>query len=604
MKKILFTCVICLATVVAMAGNWEGPCGVYLLVNGESQNYRLSAENWNDNNITTALNNRSELKDVHLGTIKTLVLTGGQMTAGANGNDYYETNSFRVKYRVYKDGETAPETWQELSLDELTYRTGDDYRYETTDKTIDLRALTDGRGGVWKFEAKMYCIKYWNDGNNSGSWDDPDHASQTASFYLPEHYYVAGNGNDDANGIWCGGTDHKWWQDYSGNEIVSGSKTFANVAAGNYEFKVTNGYWNEGSTTCNEYVYSDIDLAQSHINLHEGDQGTIKFSTDATSDITVQFNAVTGKISVTSTLGRFVRTPYSVVGDPVLGLPVKEDQWDVTSTATEMTRQDDGTYRFTISNIALEAHDGRKFKIVGGHSWSVYQAPAEGDFTVDIPVAGIYDLVFDFDPATNLATCTPNLHTQDVTISQYQFSTFYSDKAYTMPEGLTALIFTGIENEMLVMEEINPVPANTGVVLYGAANQTYEMLETQTDVTYNDNMLHGTLTDETINNANVHYILSLSDQGECGFFWPYNTDHGVGSFINHAGKAYLEIPGGSSAPARIRGFILTAPRVATAIEDVNEDESENACYDLLGRKVSQPQQGGVYIMNGKKMIIF
>ena len=269
-----------------------------------------------------------------------------------------------------------------------------------------------------------------------------------------------------------------------------------------------------------------------------------------------------------------------------------------------MTRQDDGTYRYTVSNIALEAHYGRKFKIVGGHSWSVYQAPAEGDFTVDIPVAGIYDLVFDFDPATNLATCTPNLQTQDVTISQYQFSTFYSDKAYTMPEGLTALIFTGIENEMLVMEEINPVPANTGVVLYGAANQTYGMLETQTDVTYNDNMLHGTLTDETINNGLVHYVLSLSNAGECGFFWPYNTDHGVGSFTNHAGKAYLEIPGGSSAPARIRGFILTAPRVATAIEDVNEDESENACYDLLGRKVSQPQQGGVYIMNGKKMIIF
>ena len=590
MKKILFTCVICLATVVAMAGNWEGPCGVYLLVNGESQNYRLSAENWNDNDITTALNNRSELKDVHLGTIKTLVLTGGQMTAGANGNDYYETNSFRVKYRVYKDGETAPETWQELSLDELTYRTGDDYRYEATEKTIDLRALTDGRGGVWKFEAKMYCIKYWNDGSNSGSWDDPDHASQTASFYLPEHYYVAGNGADDTNNSWCGGTEYNWWKDYSGNEIVTGSKTFTNVAAGNYEFKVTNGYWND-NTTCNEYVYSDIDLAQSHINLHEGDQGTIKFSTDATSDITVQFDAVTGKITITSTLGRFVRLPYSVVGDPVLGLPVKDDQWDVTSTATEMTRQDDGTYRFTISNIALEAHDGRKFKIVGGHSWSVYQAPAEGDFTVDIPVAGIYDLVFDFDPATNLATCTP-LHIQNVTISQYQFNTFYSDKAYTMPEGLTALIFTGIENEMLVMEEINPVPANTGVVLYGAANQTYEMLETQTETTYPTNMLKGTLSDTEINNANVHYILSLSDQGECGFFWPYNTDHGVGSFTNHAGKAYLEIPGGSSAPKRIRGFILTAPRVATAIEDVNEDESENACYDLLGRKVSQPQQGG------------
>ena len=193
---------------------------------------------------------------------------------------------------------------------------------------------------------------------------------------------------------------------------------------------------------------------------------------------------------------------------------------------------------------------------------------------------------------------------QEITISQYQFNTFYSNKAYSLPEGLTAFIFTGVADDMLVMQTINPVPANTGVVLYGAASQTYTLAQTQTDATYTDNMLHGTLADETINNDKVHYILSRNSEDQVGFFWPYGTAEGVGAFTNKAGKAYLELPSGGASAPHIRGFILTAPHQATGIYETTADEKENACYDILGRKVAAPQQSGIYIMNGKKVIIF
>lgn len=556
MKRTLFNWTLvllslCIAPEI-FADNGEGPCGVYLLVNGSSQNYRLTDTDWGNNSISTALNGRSQLSGVNLGTIKSLVLCGGQMTAYADGNDHYETNSFRVAYRVYKEGETAPDTWQELALDEETYRSGNDYRYEATDKTIDLRALTDGRGGVWKFEAKMLGHKYWNNGSESGSWDT-NHDSQTASFYLPEHYYVAGNSNADSNNSWCGGSEHNWWKDYSGNEIISGSKTFTNVAAGEYEFKVTNGYWNDENTTWNEYTYEDLNAAGTDANVHtSGTEKGIFFTTDATSDITVHFDAVTGKISVTSTLGRFVRTPYSVVGEAALGLPQKNNTWDITSTATVMTRQDDGTYRFVIQDITLEAHNGRKFKIVGEHSWDIYQAPASGDFTVAIPAAGVYDLVFDFDPSTDLATCTAKFH-MDYTISQYGYNTFFYDKAYEIPEGLTAKIATYIDDNAITYEEIEDViPANTGVLLIGTPNQTYTFVETTTDVTYTENLFKGTISNTDINVANtVHYILSVNN-GAVGMYWPYDTDDGTGKFTNQAHKAYLETSA-LNAPAR-RGF--------------------------------------------------
>ena len=183
MKKIVTTCMLCLVALWAMAGNGEGNCGIYLLVNGESQNYRLSDTDWGDNSITAALNKRPELKNVDLGTVTSLTLCGGMMVAWANGNDYYENNSFRVEYRVYKQGETAPDTWQNMPLDEETYRVGNDYRYEAQDKTIDLIALTNKAAGVWVFEAKMLGHKYWNNGSESGSWDT-NHDAQAATFTL------------------------------------------------------------------------------------------------------------------------------------------------------------------------------------------------------------------------------------------------------------------------------------------------------------------------------------------------------------------------------------------------------------------------------------
>ena len=202
MKKILSTCMLCLATMWVMAGNGEGNCGVYLLVNGEAQNYRLSETDWGNNGLTVALNGRPELKDAELGTVTSLTLCGGMMVAWANGNDYYEANSFRVQYRVYKEGAEAPE-WILMPLDEQTYRSGDDYRYEAQNKTIDLIALTDGTAGTWVFEAQMLGHKYWNDGNGgSGTWDN-NHDPQSANFVLAENAATSiGNVDFKHNGIY------------------------------------------------------------------------------------------------------------------------------------------------------------------------------------------------------------------------------------------------------------------------------------------------------------------------------------------------------------------------------------------------------------------
>lgn len=409
-------------------------------------------------------------------------------------------------------------------------------------------------------------------------------------------YFIVGNGAAE-RGDWC--NQKNWWTDDANSrlDVTTLSKTYTDLPAGTYEFKLTTGKWvNDGGTV---WAASAVDFDHSSRGYRgAGDEGNIEFDLQEPTDVTISFDPITEKISIVSSNGYFLSNVYSVVGE----VDLTGFDWKNMEESTEMTNNGDGTYTYTINDKYLAAGN-YDYKIIGGHRWGDGCEYPNTNATLSITEDGYYNIVFTLNPVAETQTCVATPVTEEITISQYQFNTFYSDKAYNLPEGLTAYIFTGVENDLLVMQTVNPIPANTGVVLYGTANHAYTLMQTQTDVTYPDNLLHGTINDETIDNANVHYILSRSSQNEFGFFWPYNTDHGVGAFTNHGGKAYLELSGNTPAPSRIRGFILT-PSGTTDVEAINAPETENACYDVLGRKVAQPQQSGIYIMNGKKVIIF
>ena len=66
-----------------------------------------------------------------------------------------------------------------------------------------------------------------------------------------------------------------------------------------------------------------------------------------------------------------------------------------------------------------------------------------------------------------------------------------------------------------------------------------------------------------------------------------------------AGKAYLKIGGGNA-----RDFIGFGEEEATGISLTENSElrTENAVYDLQGRRIAQPTKG-LYIVNGKKVLV-
>ena len=92
----------------------------------------------------------------------------------------------------------------------------------------------------------------------------------------------------------------------------------------------------------------------------------------------------------------------------------------------------------------------------------------------------------------------------------------------------------------------------------------------------------------------LFYLLGV-DNGKVGFYW--GKDNGA-AFTSGAHKAYLAVP--ENAANGIRAFYFDD--VFTGVDSLNLNvENENA-YDMQGRRVQQLQKGGLYIINGKKML--
>ena len=163
-----------------------------------------------------------------------------------------------------------------------------------------------------------------------------------------------------------------------------------------------------------------------------------------------------------------------------------------------------------------------------------------------------------------------------------------------------ALDLTGIEaytaavsGDKVVLTSVKgkKIPADTGIILEGSGNVTIPRTTEATETITGNELL---VSDGTVT-GNGSTIYVLADGGESGVgFYKLKDDVTV-----PAGKAYLEISGGSNA----RGFIGFG-NGTTGIDNLTPalSNGEEVYYDLQGRRVAQPTKG-LYIVNGKKVII-
>lgn len=212
-------------------------------------------------------------------------------------------------------------------------------------------------------------------------------------------------------------------------------------------------------------------------------------------------------------------------------------------------------------------------------------------------------------------------------MSQYGYAGFYSAYPVKIPDGLQAYyvkqddVTTGTaENPGTahLTEITDVIPANTGVILYGAQGNYALKYAADVDTEVNDNMLAGSpYLCYKQGEANTKYYLFGVKNGKVGLYvaWlEYNadgsqtisdedindTDRG-GYFRVGANKIYLPY---TTAVQGVSAFHLDFNTgVETSIDPLELLPRNAVIYDLQGRRIHHILHSGIYIVNGVKRYV-
>ena len=198
------------------------------------------------------------------------------------------------------------------------------------------------------------------------------------------------------------------------------------------------------------------------------------------------------------------------------------------------------------------------------------------------------------------------VETVPVAISSAEWATlYYSDKAFEIPEGVTAKIATAIdEKDEIKLEDLNGIiPAGTAVVLNGPqGTYDFKVVNDETVAPAN-NLLRGFDASHLTEGGDIYYKLTVKND-IVGFYW--GEENGE-AFESGAHKAYLAIPAGAS---NAKFFVLgTAGDLVSedggfvdGINEVTASDSKNEYFNLNGTRVNSLRKG-IYIVGGKKVVI-
>ena len=170
------------------------------------------------------------------------------------------------------------------------------------------------------------------------------------------------------------------------------------------------------------------------------------------------------------------------------------------------------------------------------------------------------------------------------------FGTFYSpEENLELPETIKAYIISGVSGNSVTLTELNYIPMGVPVLvekIEGTATRPEANPETT------DNMLKYASENASLNrSAGTLYVL-------------YN-----GMFVRATNNTvavqnvYLQVP--VSTPNSARTLSIKGGDGTTAIESVDWIESSDTdrWYDMQGRRIERPTKTGIYLNNGKKVVI-
>lgn len=192
------------------------------------------------------------------------------------------------------------------------------------------------------------------------------------------------------------------------------------------------------------------------------------------------------------------------------------------------------------------------------------------------------------------------------------YGTYSNSKAFVVPEDIIVSEISVVDNKLLVDSYSTGavVPANTGVMVSSTTAGDHEVTlsdEAGTSVLGEDNMLRPT-GDNGITAAEMaekdadgkFYRLTMHKGTTLGYFW----GAAEGAAFNVAGnKAYLAVP--AAVAAKMSSFVIGGGST-TAIDGIETGNGANAnrkVYNLQGQRMNGTLPSGLYIIDGRKVIV-
>lgn len=200
-----------------------------------------------------------------------------------------------------------------------------------------------------------------------------------------------------------------------------------------------------------------------------------------------------------------------------------------------------------------------------------------------------------------------------LSVSKYGYTTYTSQEySYSMPEGCQGFVVTKENDGIKLTEKYksgDAVPAKTPLLIK-AAPGTYPIYQTVRKAvapSEGENLLRGEF-DAAGNitygrdNKDNYYYYKLTTQNKTNFGFYFGAKDGGPFKMSNTSRAYLVLPREQSSS--VKSLVLDDAILETAVSLPTESKpTDGHTYDLSGRLCQGKLVPGIYIQNGRKIVV-